>query len=68
MSLWQIPEGATAEITQSFINNLTKGLSKDIALKKAKLSYLEKSPERMASPAYWAGLVATGNLNSINFD
>jgi len=65
MSLWQIPEQATSEITKSFINNLTLGLQKDVALQKAKWSFLEKSPERTASPAYWAGLVLSGNRDKI---
>jgi len=67
MSLWQIPEAATAEIIQSFISNLQKGATKDVALQQAKLAYLESQPERIASPAYWAGMVATGNLAALDF-
>jgi len=70
MSLWQIPEKATSEITSLFIKHLQTGLTKDVALQQAKLNYIqnENIPERLALPAYWAGLVAAGNLNAIDFD
>jgi len=70
MSLWQIPELATAEITHSFIEYLKNGLTKDVALQKAKLDYLqnENTSKIESSPAYWAGLVATGNLNAIDLN
>ena len=65
MSLWQIPEVATSEITQSFIEFLQGGETKDVALQKAKLTYLENADKTLATPAFWAGLVATGNLEAI---
>jgi len=70
MSLWQIPEKATSVVTKSFIENLKNGFTKDVALQMAKLAYLQNEDivEREASPAYWAGLVATGNLNALDFD
>jgi len=68
MSLWQIPEETTSGITQSFIKHLQNGEMKDIALQKAKLAYLENANKTFGSPAFWAGLVATGNLSALNFE
>ncbi|RYF85289.1 MAG: CHAT domain-containing protein, partial [Chitinophagaceae bacterium] len=40
-------------------------LSKDEALRQAKLSYLRQARGRSASPQYWAGLVLMGNTDPI---
>jgi len=68
MGLWEIPEEASSEITKSFIEHLKNGSTKDVALQKAKLAYLESdsTSKYNLSPAYWAGLVATGNLDSLD--
>ncbi len=67
MSLWRISDSSTPKITDAFFDFLQKGLTKDKALQKAKLIYLENTPERHSHPAYWAGLVATGDLSRIDF-
>lgn len=65
-ALWKIDEKASAEITESFYQNLVQGLDKDEALKQAKLSYLSAASGRTQSPEYWAGLVIMGDSTKIN--
>ncbi len=66
-SLWKVDEYASIMITEAFYKNLEKGMSKDVALQRAKLYYLTKAYGRMLVPQYWAGLVIMGDTNSIEF-
>ena len=63
--LWKLDEQATALITGHFYTYLKAGLSKDEALQKAKLDYLQTANGRMIAPQYWAGLVLMGNTDAI---
>jgi len=65
MSLWSIPDVSSAEVLDGFFNNLKNGLTKDVALQQAKLNFLTSSEK--SHPLYWAGLVAVGNLEALNF-
>lgn len=65
--LWKIDERASIMITDIFYKNLADGMSKDIALQQAKLSYLEIAYGRMLAPQYWAGLVIMGDTSPIEF-
>jgi CHAT domain-containing protein len=67
-SLWNIDEQSSAKIISYFYNYLEKGLEKDLALKKAKLKYLNSTNGRTLNPQYWAGLVLIGNAESINLN
>lgn len=60
-SLWEIDEESSAKIVKFFYDNLSKGMPKDEALQRAKLSYLETAEGRTAAPQYWAGLVLIGD-------
>lgn len=66
--LWKIDEQSSAMITESFYENLENGMSKDVALQKAKLSYLQKARGRMLAPQYWAGLVIMGDLSPMQLE
>lgn len=67
MSLWKVPDKQTADIMTHFYKNLKAGLSKDVALRQAKLTYLEQvtAPE-LAHPFYWAGFIVVGNTDAID--
>ena len=65
--LWKIDEHASILIIEAFYKNLAKGMTKDVALQQAKLSYLAKAEGRMLNPQYWAGLVIMGDTSSIKF-
>lgn len=63
--LWKIDEQASTIITQFFYDKLAEGMTKDEALRQAKLSYLATAEGRMLAPQYWAGLVIMGDTTPI---
>ena len=65
-SLWKIDEQSSAKIIENFYGHLKTGLSKDVALQKAKLDYLSTAEGRTLSPQYWAGLVLIGDANPVD--
>ena len=67
-SLWKVPDMTTREIMVDFYKNLKKGMTKDAALRQAKLTYLENAPESIAAnPYFWAGFVPMGNMEAMDF-
>ncbi|NOX18416.1 MAG: CHAT domain-containing protein [Chlorobi bacterium] len=67
MSLWEIDDISTASIMKEFYLGLKNGMKKDVALREAKLAYLQKSNSKTAAPVFWAGAVPIGNLDELNF-
>lgn len=65
MSLWPAQDASTAELMVSFYQNLADGLSKDEALRQAKLQYLEEANDFNLHPFYWAGFVLQGDPSPI---
>lgn len=63
--LLKLDEQSTAIISDYFYNYLKKGFSKDEALQKAKLEYLQNANGRMMDPKYWAGLTIMGDMDPI---
>ena len=68
MSLWKVPDDATSKIMSYFYQFLKEGDTKDSALRRAKLAYLDQTitPEQK-HPFYWAGFVAAGDMDKISF-
>lgn len=67
-SLWSVPDHSTAEIMVLFYKNLIIGLSKDIALQRAKLEYLKRNDLSSPStrlPFYWASMVVYGDTEPL---
>ncbi|TXD82100.1 CHAT domain-containing protein [Subsaximicrobium wynnwilliamsii] len=66
MSLWKVDDAATAKIMSAFYSNLKAGQTKDLALKNAKISYLETvEEEALKHPYYWAGFIISGNTTAL---
>ena len=61
MSLWKVSDKTTAEIMGYFYQNLVKGMQKDEALRRAKITYIENSDDTKAHPSMWAAFIALGN-------
>ncbi|MFO7614647.1 MAG: CHAT domain-containing tetratricopeptide repeat protein, partial [Bacteroidales bacterium] len=62
MTLWDVEDLASGTIIPTFYSYLAAGYDKDIALKNAKLHYLQLAPiEIETHPAFWAGFVIHGN-------
>lgn len=61
MSLWQVPDRATSEMMPEFYRQLKDGQDKSMALRAAKLAYLDQAEPAFSSPYYWAGFVMVGD-------
>lgn len=65
MSLWKMNDRSSSELIPLFYKNLAKGMPKDEALHKAKLSYLDNARAEHAHPYYWAGFIGLGDTQPI---
>jgi CHAT domain-containing protein len=65
MTLWPVNDASGADITEAFYTQLSKGLSKNKALRESKLNYLAGSDGIHAHPYYWANYVLSGNTSPI---
>lgn len=65
-TLWSIDDQQTPELMEKFYRHLQSGMTKDAALRKAKLDYLQTGhhPE----PYYWAAFVPIGDMQPIDFE
>ncbi|MCW3092882.1 MAG: hypothetical protein JWP81_3951 [Ferruginibacter sp.] len=61
-TLWKADEDMIYKVSAKFNEYLAQGLSKDIALHKAKLDYLnENASGEKLMPYYWANIILIGN-------
>jgi tetratricopeptide (TPR) repeat protein len=63
MSLWKVNDLTTGKIMILFNLNLKRGMPVDLALQKAKLSYLNNNEN--LHPAYWGSFVLIGNRSPV---
>jgi len=61
MTLWEVDDKSGADIMTGFYSHLKAGLSKDVALQKAKLDYLSTASQLRAHPYFWSAYVNIGN-------
>lgn len=69
-TLWSVENKATYALNELFYQYLSEGLSKDLALQKAKIAYLQSQAGENQLPTFWAGAVLVGEasaLSSTNF-
>ncbi len=60
VSLWNVNDIATASLMKAFYKNLSQGLSKNDALRQAKLQLLRGQQPAWRHPYYWAPFVLVG--------
>src|SRR5690606_35794612 len=63
-SLWQVPDKETSELMSYFYGFLKEGLSKDLALVKAKREFIRKNPMK-EHPYYWSGFILNGDVTPL---
>ena len=61
MSMWEIEDRTGTEIVKSYDDNLKKGYSKSVSLKKARVKFLETADQLRAHPYFWSALVIYGD-------
>ncbi len=60
-SLWNIPDPSSYKIAIAFYEHLKDGQTKDMALRNAKLTYLENTTNNGALPDLWAQTIVIGD-------
>lgn len=64
-TLWRVDDAKNAALMLHFFDYLKQGLPKDIALQRAKLSFLDTQAHAEAHPVYWAAAMAQGDMSPV---
>ncbi|MCF6342338.1 MAG: CHAT domain-containing protein, partial [Bacteroidales bacterium] len=65
LTLWEVQDKATSGIMKQFYLYLKEGDSKDVALQKAKLDFLDNANRLKSHPYYWSSFLITGDAEQI---
>lgn len=68
MTLWRLNDYSGAIIIEEFYKNLKEGLEKDVAIQKAKLTYMEIVDPINTHPFLWAAFIQVGNYDAIKIN
>jgi len=68
LTQWEVPDASTPQIMKDFYQGLKDGLTKDEALRQAKLNHLATADKLTASPFYWGSFVLLGDNSSIDLE
>ena len=66
-TLWPVSDKASVELMDAFYRHLREGHAKDVALRRAQLSFLNAHPDK-ASPFFWAPPVLYGSPSTLPLD
>lgn len=59
-TLWSASDKSTKDVLLNYYENLKTGMTKDVALQQAKLTYLQDAPPTFTAPFYWSHLISIG--------
>jgi CHAT domain-containing protein len=65
-TLWRISDRESATLMQRYYQGLKNDLSKDEALRQAKLNYLDEASGNRAHPFFWAAFVTIGDMEPLD--
>jgi len=64
-TLWRVPNEATYQISSQFYKQVAAGVPKDVALQRARLTWLQQANGVDRLPSTWAGLILVGNADPL---
>lgn len=66
-SLWSVGDEPTKELMIAFYKNLQAGMTKDAALRQAKLDFIDSKNRKHAAvhPFYWSGFIGIGDMATV---
>ncbi|MEL7002623.1 MAG: CHAT domain-containing protein, partial [Bacteroidota bacterium] len=67
MSIWKAQDFSTSKIMVKYAEYLSKGVSKDRALQRAKIDYLDMADINTSHPYFWAPFILHGNKEPLSF-
>jgi CHAT domain-containing protein/tetratricopeptide (TPR) repeat protein len=65
MTLWTVEDKTSSELINSFYKYLNSGMTKDMALRQAKLDHLKNADQLKAHPFFWSGYVNIGDTAAL---
>jgi CHAT domain-containing protein len=65
MTLWTVSDKQSYELMLGFYRQLIAGRSTEMALRRAKLEFLENAAPSYQHPQYWAGYILVGNPDTL---
>ena len=65
MTLWTVGDESGGKLMTDFYQGLAKGDSKDVALRNAKLSFLNEADPITRHPYYWSGYIIVGDQSPV---
>ncbi len=65
LSKWEVSDAVAPEIIMGFYSNLDQGMTKDEALRAAKISFLESADNLTRDPYYWGSFYILGDTQPI---
>ena len=66
-TLWEVNDGSTSKLMTGFYKELANGSPKHIALAEAKRNYINQAVGFEKHPYFWAGFVAIGDMQALDF-
>ncbi len=65
MTLWNVEDKTMYQITSSFYKYLSKGYSKEEAIRQAKIDFIHSSDKYKSDQFYWAGIILQGDSEDL---
>lgn len=65
MTLWEVEDKSGSEIMEKFYRYLKKGYSKNLALRNAKLEFLEEANLLKSHPYFWSAYISLGDNSPV---
>lgn len=65
-TLWRISDRESANLMQRYYQGLKNDLTKDEALRQAKITYLDEASGNRAHPFFWAAFVTIGDMEPLD--
>lgn len=65
MSMWEIEDKSGTEVVKMFYDNLEKGYSKSVSLKRARTAFLKDADQLRSHPYFWSSMVIYGNDSAL---
>ncbi len=66
-TLWKITDASSTKLMDGFYKNLSKGDTKDLALQRSQIDFLNANRQNaLAHPYYWSGFVISGNTDPVS--
>jgi hypothetical protein len=67
MTLWSVDDKTTADLLESFYEQMEDGSPLNISLREAKVYFIKNAPsDELANPYYWAGLQLSGKAEPMD--